>query len=125
MCCRLVRSAWKKTVSLDKTLAITYRPQFFITHFNFIYMNIYVGNLDYNINDQDLERFFAEYGTVESAKIIIDKYNGRSKGFGFVEMNNEEEAQKAIKELNGATLENREMVVNEARPKTDAPRRRY
>ncbi len=88
-------------------------------------MNIYVGNLDYNINDQDLERFFAEYGTVESAKIIIDKYNGRSKGFGFVEMNNEEEAQKAIKELNGATLENREMVVNEARPKTEAPRRRY
>ncbi|MCK9450901.1 MAG: RNA-binding protein [Bacteroidales bacterium] len=88
-------------------------------------MNIYVGNLDYNINDQDLERFFAEYGTVESAKIIIDKYNGRSKGFGFVEMSNEEEAQKAIKELNGATLENREMVVNEARPKTEAPRRRY
>lgn len=99
--------------------------QIFITHFNFIYMNIYVGNLDYNINDQDLERFFAEYGTVESAKIIIDKYNGRSKGFGFVEMGNEEEAQKAIKELNGATLENREMVVNEARPKTEAPRRRY
>lgn len=99
--------------------------QIFITHFNFIYMNIYVGNLDYNINDQDLERFFAEYGTVESAKIIIDKYNGRSKGFGFVEMSNEEEAQKAIKELNGATLENREMVVNEARPKTEAPRRRY
>ncbi|MBZ0242026.1 MAG: RNA-binding protein [Bacteroidales bacterium] len=88
-------------------------------------MNIYVGNLDYNINDQDLERFFAEYGTVESAKIIIDKYNGRSKGFGFVEMNNEEEALKAIKELNGASLENREMVVNEARPKTEAPRRRY
>ncbi len=88
-------------------------------------MNIYVGNLDYNVNDQDLERFFAEYGTVSSAKIIIDKYNGRSKGFGFVEMNNEEEAQKAIKELNGATLENREMVVNEARPRTDAPRRRY
>jgi len=88
-------------------------------------MNIYVGNLDYNINDQDLERFFAEYGTVESAKIIIDKYNGRSKGFGFVEMSNEEEAQKAIKELNGASLENREMVVNEARPKTEAPRRRY
>lgn len=88
-------------------------------------MNIYVGNLDYNINDQDLERFFAEYGTVESAKIIIDKYNGRSKGFGFVEMSNEEEALKAIKELNGATLENREMVVNEARPKTETPRRRY
>ncbi|HPE43361.1 MAG TPA: RNA-binding protein [Bacteroidales bacterium] len=88
-------------------------------------MNIYVGNLDYNVNDQDLERFFAEYGTVSSAKIIIDKYNGRSKGFGFVEMNNDEEAQKAIKELNGATLENREMVVNEARPRTEAPRRRY
>ncbi len=88
-------------------------------------MNIYVGNLDYNVNDQDLERFFAEYGTVTSAKIIIDKYNGRSKGFGFVEMNNDEEAQKAIKELNGATLENREMVVNEARPRTEAPRRRY
>jgi RNA recognition motif-containing protein len=97
----------------------------FFTHLIFSYMNIYVGNLDYNVNDQDLERFFAEYGTVSSAKIIIDKYNGRSKGFGFVEMNNEEEAQKAIKELNGATLENREMVVNEARPRTDAPRRRY
>ncbi|MFO8054841.1 MAG: RNA-binding protein [Bacteroidales bacterium] len=82
-------------------------------------MNIYVGNLDYNIDDQDLEGIFAEYGTVSSAKVIKDKFSGRSKGFGFVEMDNDEEANAAIKALSGATLENREMVVNEARPKKD------
>ncbi|MFW6019450.1 MAG: RNA recognition motif domain-containing protein [Bacteroidales bacterium] len=82
-------------------------------------MNIYVGNLDYSVDDQDLEGIFSEYGTVSSAKVIMDKFSGRSKGFGFVEMDNKEEAEKAIKGLNGATLENREMVVNEARPKKD------
>ncbi|HKL08076.1 MAG: RNA-binding protein [Bacteroidales bacterium] len=82
-------------------------------------MNIYVGNLDYKVNENDLEGIFADYGTVSSAKVIVDKYNGRSKGFGFVTMENEEEAKKAIEELNGATFENREIVVNEAKPKRD------
>jgi len=85
-------------------------------------MNIYVGNLDYNVNDQDLERFFAEYGTVTSAKIIIDKYNGRSKGFGFVEMTTDEEAQAAIEALNGKEVDGRTITVNEARPQEPRPR---
>ncbi len=82
-------------------------------------MNIYVGNLDYSIDDQDLEGVFQEYGAVKTAKVITDKFSGRSKGFGFVEMDNADEANAAIKALNGATLENREMVVNEARPRKD------
>lgn len=86
-------------------------------------MNIYVGNLDYSIEEQELEGFFEEYGTVNSAKVITDKFSGKSKGFGFVEMENQEEAKKAMEELNGATVENRAMVVNEARPKKDNFRR--
>ncbi|MDY6801079.1 MAG: RNA-binding protein [Bacteroidota bacterium] len=82
-------------------------------------MNIYVGNLDYKVNENDLEGIFADYGTVSSAKVIVDKYNGRSKGFGFVTMENDEEAKKAIEELNGATFKNREIVVNEAKPKRE------
>jgi len=82
-------------------------------------MNIYVGNLDYSIEDVDLEGFFEEYGKVNSAKVITDKFSGKSKGFGFVEMENNDEAAKAMEELNGASVENREMVVNEARPKKD------
>ena len=80
-------------------------------------MNIYVGNLDYKVNENDLQGIFEDYGDVSSAKVITDKYSGRSKGFGFVTMEEESEAKKAIDELNGATLENRAMVVNEARPK--------
>ena len=80
-------------------------------------MNIYVGNLDFKVNENDLEGVFEEYGTVSSAKIITDKYSGRSKGFGFVTMENQDEANTAIKELNGATFENREITVNEAKPK--------
>jgi RNA recognition motif-containing protein len=80
-------------------------------------MNIYVGNLDFKVDENDLKDIFEEYGTVSTSKIITDKYSGRSKGFGFVTMEGQEEAKKAINELNGATLENREMVVNEARPR--------
>jgi len=80
-------------------------------------MNIYVGNLDYRVNEKDLGDVFSEYGTVSSAKVIMDKFNGRSKGFGFVEMDNHDEANKAIRELDGATFENRKMMVNEAKPK--------
>ena len=80
-------------------------------------MNIYVGNLDYEVQESDLEDIFGEFGTINSAKIIFDKFNGKSKGFGFVEMENQEEANKAIGELNGKVLDNRTIVVNEARPK--------
>lgn len=83
-------------------------------------MNIYVGNLNYEVNENDLIEVFESYGTVSSSKIITDKYNGRSKGFGFVTMENEDEANKAIKELNGAAYEERDMVVNEAKPRTES-----
>jgi RNA recognition motif-containing protein len=82
-------------------------------------MNIYVGNLDFKVNEDDLKEIFEEYGTISSAKIITDKFSGRSKGFGFIEMDDESEARKAIEELNGAQLESRNMVVNEARPKKE------
>lgn len=89
-------------------------------------MNIYVGNLDFKVDENDLKDIFAEYGSVSDAKVISDKYSGRSKGFGFITMNDVAEAEKAISELNGATLENREMVVNEAREKRESnDRRRY
>lgn len=78
-------------------------------------MNIYIGNLNYRVNENDLKEIFEEYGVVNSVEIITDKYSGRSKGFGFVEMENSLAGNKAIDELNGATYENREMVVNKAR----------
>jgi len=80
-------------------------------------MNIYVGNLDFKVDENDLQATFEEYGTVSSANLITDKFSGRSKGFGFVTMEDSEEANKAIEELNGTTLKDREIVVNEARPK--------
>lgn len=86
-------------------------------------MNIYVGNLDFKVDEKDLAGIFEEYGTVDSAKIITDKYTGRSKGFGFVTMEDDEAAARAIKELNGVSLENREIIVNEARPRKDFNRR--
>ena len=82
-------------------------------------MNIYVGNLDYKVIESDLESLFGEFGAVSSAKIITDKFNGRSKGFGFVTMDNDEEANKAINELNGTALQSRDLVVNEARPRKE------
>jgi len=78
-------------------------------------MNIYVGNLDYKVNESDLESLFSEYGTVNSVKIISDKHDGRSKGFGFVEMENNDEAKKAVSGLNGSSLKSRDITVNEAR----------
>lgn len=80
-------------------------------------MNIYVGNLDYRVDEKDLGDMFSEYGTVSSAKVIMDKFNGRSKGFGFVEMEDQDEANKAIQELDGANFENRKITVNEAKPR--------
>lgn len=80
-------------------------------------MNIYVGNLNYRAEDSDLTQLFSEYGAVESANLISDKYSGRSKGFGFVTMENDEEAKQAIEALNGSNFQDRDIVVNEARPK--------
>lgn len=80
-------------------------------------MNIYVGNLSYKVNENDLKKIFEEFGEVTSAKIIKDKYNNRSKGFAFVEMTNNSEAKKAIDKLNGAEIDGRKVVVNEAKPK--------
>ena len=78
-------------------------------------MNIYVGNLSWGMNDQDLENLFAEHGTVTSAKIITDRMTNRSRGFGFVEMSDGAEA--AIAALNDAEIEGRKLVVNESRPR--------
>ena len=82
-------------------------------------MNIFVGNLDFKVDENDLEELFEEYGTVSSAKVITDKFTGRSRGFGFVTMDDDEEANKAINSLNGTSLKNRNIVVNEAKPRRD------
>jgi RNA recognition motif-containing protein len=86
-------------------------------------MNIYVSNLSFNVQDEDLKEFFAEYGEVTSAKVIMDRDTQQSRGFGFVEMSDKEAAQKAIKELDGATVEGRTIKVMEAKPKEDRPAR--
>src|SRR5438105_5754835 len=80
---------------------------------------LYVGNLAYGLGDSDLQRIFEPHGTVQSAQVIMDRDTGRSKGFGFVEMGSDAEAQAAIQALNGAEYEGRTLTVNEARPKTE------
>ena len=82
-------------------------------------MNIYVGNLSYNTTDDQLREAFEAYGQVTSATVIKDKYSGRSRGFGFVEMPSNEEAQAAIVGLNGAEMDGRSLTVNEARPRSE------
>src|SRR5205809_4558356 len=82
-------------------------------------MNIYVSNLSFTVKDEDLRGFFAEYGEVTSAKVILDKFTNRSRGFGFVEMPDKTAAQKAIKELDGATVDGRAIKVNEAKPREE------
>ena len=83
---------------------------------------LYVGGLSYNTTENTLKEAFSQAGTVESATVITDRMSGRSKGFGFVEMSSEEEAQKAIEMLNGKELDGRSITVNEARPQEDRPR---
>ena len=80
-------------------------------------MNIYIGNLNYRVREEDLKQVMEEYGVVDSVKIIIDRETGKSKGFAFVEMPNDAEGKRAIDELNEAEYEGRQMVVKEARPK--------
>ena len=92
---------------------------------NFVLMNIFVGSLPFSLEEADLRESFEAYGTVDSVKIINDKFTGRSKGFGFVEMPNDEEAEQAIKELNGAMVSNRAIVVNKSEPKPEGERRSF
>lgn len=86
-------------------------------------MNIFVGSLPYSVEEAELKSFFEDYGEVASVKIITDKFTGRSKGFGFVEMPDDEQAQQAIKELNGSEVKGRTIVVNKSEPKPEGERR--
>ena len=83
---------------------------------------LYVGNLSYNVSSSDLEQLFGQHGTVQSAEVIADRETGRSKGFGFVQMGSDEEAQAAISALNGQQHDGRALTVNEAKPREDRPR---
>lgn len=82
-------------------------------------MNLYVGNLLFDVTENDLKELFEPFGQVTEVRLIMDKFSGKSKGFGFVEMPSKEEAQKAIEELNGKDMKGRDITVNEAKPKTD------
>ena len=87
-------------------------------------MNIYVGNLSYDLTEKELEELFAEFGSVTAARIITDRTTGRSKGFGFIEMDNKAEGEEAIKQLDGKEMNERPLKVNEARPREERPRRK-
>jgi RNA recognition motif-containing protein len=82
-------------------------------------MNIYISNLSFNVTDDDLQDYFAEYGEVNSAKVIMDKFTSKSRGFAFVEMSDDEAAKKAIEELDGATVDGRVIGVSVAKPRED------
>jgi RNA recognition motif-containing protein len=88
-------------------------------------MRIYVGNLKYSVNDETLRDMFSEFGDVASADVIKDKFSGQSKGFGFVDMPNQTEAEDAIQALNDSMQEGRKLTVNEARPRSERPQRRF
>jgi cold-inducible RNA-binding protein len=83
---------------------------------------LYVGNLTYGVTNEALEQMFAPHGTVQSAQVIMDRDTGRSKGFGFVEMGSDQEAQAAISSMNGKEVDGRSLTVNEAKPKTEGGR---
>ncbi|MDR3268502.1 MAG: RNA-binding protein [Tannerella sp.] len=85
-------------------------------------MNIYISNLSFNVEDSDLRQLFEEYGEVTSAKVITDKFTGRSRGFGFVEMSDNDASLKAISELNQFEYDGKVITVNEARPREDRPK---
>ncbi|MET0637088.1 MAG: RNA-binding protein [Chitinophagaceae bacterium] len=106
---------FEKTINVRWLLSTVYTFIFL----KFLKMNIYVGNLSWNLKDQDLSNLFASHGEVVSAKIVLDKFTNRSKGFGFVEMANDDQAQAAITALNGSEVDGRNIVVNESRPKPE------
>ena len=85
-------------------------------------MNIYVGNLSFNVSEADIKEAFAAFGAVQTTSIIKDKFSGESRGFGFVETPNKDEAEKSIAALNGKDLKGRALKVNEAKPRTEGPR---
>jgi RNA recognition motif-containing protein len=93
-----------------------------IFHLLILPMNIYVANIPFKASEQELKGLFEEYGEVSSAKIVMDKVTQRSRGFGFIEMSDEASARQAITSLNGFNFLGKTLVVNEARPRTDAPR---
>lgn len=82
---------------------------------------LFIGSLPWSVTDDQLKDFFSKVGTVVTANVVMDRETNRSRGFGFVEMSTDEEAQKAVKELNNADLDGRNIIVSEARPKTDRP----
>jgi RNA recognition motif-containing protein len=82
-------------------------------------MNIFISNLSFRVNDEDLKQLFEEYGEISSAKVITDKYTGKSRGFGFVEMSNDESGKKAIEELDKAEYDGKVITVSVAKPKTE------
>lgn len=88
-------------------------------------MNIYVSNLSFDVTDGDLRGFFEEFGKVDSSKIILDRETRKSRGFGFVEMSDEDEARKAIKTLDGGSIDGRPLKVNEAKPREERARSSY
>ena len=88
-------------------------------------MNIYVGNLPFEVTDEELEAAFTEYGEVSSARVIIDRFSGRSRGFGFVEMPTDSEGEAAIAAMNGREMMGRPLTVNVARPREERPRRDF
>ena len=85
-------------------------------------MNLYVGNLSFDVTEDDLKKAFEEFGQVAEVRLIMDKFSGKSKGFGFIEMPSKEEAEKAIEEMNGKELMERALTVNVAKPKTEGGR---
>ncbi len=87
-------------------------------------MNIYVGNISYSVSEAELQQAFEQYGDVKSTKLIMDRDTGRPKGFGFVEMDNDEQGNEAIENLNGAALNGRNLRVNQAKPRESRPPRR-
>jgi RNA recognition motif-containing protein len=89
------------------------------------HMNIFVGSLPFSLEEADLRGSFEEYGAVNSVKIITDKFTGRSKGFGFIEMENDDEAKKAIEELNGSTVSGRTIVVSVSEPRPEGERKTF
>ncbi|MDR0865132.1 MAG: RNA-binding protein [Candidatus Symbiothrix sp.] len=88
-------------------------------------MNIFIAGLSFKVNDADLVNLFEEYGQITSAKVINDRQTGRSKGYGFVELSDDEAAAKAIAELNGAEYDGRTISVSEAKPREERPRREF
>ncbi|AQX05558.1 RNA-binding protein [Elizabethkingia meningoseptica] len=88
-------------------------------------MNIFISNINYAVKESQLEELFASYGTIQSVKIVMDRETGRSRGFGFVEMPNNDEANTAIESLNGALFQGKNLNVSEARPREEKPRRSF